>query len=392
MIDLKSDIAKKIEENLSNGQGRLNELATKDSEAIYERPHLSDPIAGNFSDDTDKIINTKAYTRYMGKTQVFSMIHNDLITTRGLHVQLVSKIARNIGRCLGFNEDLIEAIALGHDLGHTPFGHEGEHALNEITLRNGYYFKHNAQSTRILRDIQDCNVSLQVLDGITCHNGESVEFIDAKNGGGYKPNKDKTPDEVIEEYKRCFKEKDFDKTMVPMTYEGCIMRVSDLISYVGRDFEDAISLGLLRREDMPNEIRDVLGDNPVQIVRSLTYDIVNNSFGKDSLNFSKECFEAFNELFDFNYRHIYLNPEAKPGSKKRDAMFPVMVEKYLKDLQDVNTESPIFNFVSSSREEYRKNTSDLIKVVDFIAGMTDGYFKREFENYIMPETVFGKIL
>ena len=106
----------------------------------------------------------------------------------------------------------------------------------------------------------------------------------------YKPNKDKTPDEVLEEYKRCFREKDFDKTMIPMTYEGCIMRISDLISYVGRDFEDAIALGLLKRSDLPKDIKDVLGNENRQIVRSLTYDIINNSYGKDGLFFSKDSF------------------------------------------------------------------------------------------------------
>ena len=334
MIKLDKEIAKELSSKVEGREsGRLNPNATLSKDAIYENPHKSDAIIGNFSDDVDKIINTKAYTRYMGKTQVFSMVQNDLITTRGLHVQLVSKIARNIGRALGYNEDLIEAISLGHDLGHTPFGHEGERALNNITKDFGYYFKHNAQSVRILRDILNTNVSIQVLDGIACHNGESVKFSDDKNPNeGYKPNKNKKAVDVFNEYNKCFKDPNADKVMVPMTYEGCIMRISDLISYVGRDFEDAISLGLLKREDLPKDIKDVLGNENRQIVRSLVYDIINNSYGKDSINFSKECHEAFEALFNFNYENIYLNPKAKPGADKRDNMFGIMYEKYLNQL------------------------------------------------------------
>lgn len=394
MIKLDSEIAKEIAHTVDEKEReKLNSLATYSKDAIYERPHKSNAIIGNFSDDVDKIINTKAYTRYMGKTQVFSMVQNDLITTRGLHVQLVSKIARNIGRALGYNEDLIEAISLGHDLGHTPFGHEGERALNNITKDFKYYFKHNAQSVRILRDILDANVSIQVLDGIACHNGESVRFSDddIKSGNVYKPNLNKKAVDVIKEYQKCFKDPNADKTMVPMTYEGCIMRISDLISYVGRDFEDAIALGLLKRKDLPKDIKETLGGDNIEIVKSLTYDIINNSYGKESINMSKECHEAFEALFDFNYKNIYLNPDAKPGAQKRDNMFGIMYEKYLNDVRDEVKDSSIWSFIDSASKEYKEITRPEIMVVDYIAGMTDEYFKREYEDYVMPKEVIRRL-
>ncbi|MCQ2910615.1 MAG: HD domain-containing protein [Clostridia bacterium] len=388
MIKLNNEIAKEIANDVDlREKEKLNKNACFSKDAIYENPHKTNAVIGNFSDDVDKIINTKAYTRYMGKTQVFSMVQNDLITTRGLHVQLVSKIARNIGRSLGYNEDLIEAISLGHDLGHTPFGHDGERAINNITKNFGYYFKHNAQSVRILRDILNANVSLQVLDGIACHNGESVKFADDKNPGeGYKPNFNKKSANVIMEYQNCFKDVNADKTMVPMTYEGCIMRISDLISYVGRDFEDAISLGLLKRSDLPKDIKDVLGSENRQIVRSLTYDIINNSYGKEGLFFSKECHEAFEALFDFNYKNIYYNPVTQDSKDKRDNMFGIMYEKYLNDIKDGNENSSIYNFINSNSKEYRELTRPEIMVVDFIAGMTDEFFIREYEDYVMPRS------
>lgn len=393
MISLKQEIAREIKNDFETREKeRLSNLATFNKDAIYERRQIVNSAIGNFSNDVDKIINTKAYTRYMGKTQVFSMVQNDLITTRALHVQLVSKIARNIGRCLRFNEDLIEAIALGHDLGHTPYGHEGERALDRITKTFGYHFRHNAQSARILRDIMDVNVSIQVLDGITSHNGESINFENNEECNGYKPNLNKTVEEVIREYQDCFKYADASKSMTPMTYEGCIVRMSDLISYVGRDFEDAIALGILRREDLPKDIREVLGSNNKQIVKTLTCDIINNSYGNDSLKFSKECYEAFQSLFDFNYKNIYRNPIARPDQDKRDKMFGIMFEKYLMDLEKNNKDSSIMNFINTNSKEYRQNTKPEIMVTDYIAGMTDEYFKREYQDYVMPKEVIRKFI
>jgi dGTPase len=188
-----------------------------------------------------------SYLRYADKTQVFTFNENDHISKRMIHVQLVSKIARTIGRNLGLNEDLIEASSLGHDLGHVPFGHVGEAILNKISLENNEgYFNHNIESVRLLMDIEQNgkgrNLTLQVLDAIMCHNGE----LPIKK---YCP-KIKTKEEFLKEYNDSYKEKDYIKKLRPMTLEGCVVRVSDIIAYIGKDIEDAITLGIIKKEEI----------------------------------------------------------------------------------------------------------------------------------------------
>ena len=202
-----------------------------------------------FFHDADRIIHSKAYTRYIDKTQVFSLFDNDHITHRVLHVQLVSKIARMIGRCLRLNEDLIEAIALAHDLGHVPYGHEGERYLDQICQENDLgFFCHNAQSVKFLMELEQngkgLNLSLQVLDGVLAHNGEIIQ-------SEYKPNLTKNFDVFFEEYEKCFSVKNYSSKIVPMTLEGCVVRISDVIAYIGRDVEDAITLKLINRDELP---------------------------------------------------------------------------------------------------------------------------------------------
>ena len=245
-----------IKNKLLEKENSLSKYATKSTDAIRLKEEPSD-IRPAFFRDIDRIIHSISYTRYMDKTQVFSFKDNDHISKRIVHVQLVSKVARTIGRCLNLNEDLIEAIALGHDIGHTPIGHEGEAILNEISKRElGEYFMHNVQIVRTYLDIDNSgkgnNLSIQVLDGILCHNGEIVNSI-------YEPNFSKTKEEFLEEYNNCYKNLDVAKKIRPMTLEGCVVRISDIIAYIGRDIEDAIRLGVLKREDIPKSITDVLG-------------------------------------------------------------------------------------------------------------------------------------
>ena len=190
-------------------------------------------IRGEYFRDIDRIIHSLSYTRYIDKTQVFSINNNDNISKRIIHVTLVSKIARTISRALSLNEDLTEAIALGHDLGHTPFGHVGEKYLNELSLKyTNTYFMHNLQSVRILMDLEDKNLTIETLDGIMCHNGE---FVDKE----YYPTK-KTKEQFLREYENCYTDKDLANELKPMTLEGCVVRISDMIAYLGRDIEDAI--------------------------------------------------------------------------------------------------------------------------------------------------------
>ncbi|MBU2454698.1 MAG: HD domain-containing protein, partial [Proteobacteria bacterium] len=202
----------------------------------------------SFSADSDRILNSLAFTRYIDKTQVFSLINNDHLTHRVIHVQLVSRIARTIGRYLGLNEDLIEAASLGHDIGHTPFGHDGERFLSNLTHEHGAgYFHHNVQSIQFLDKIEKngkgWNLSLQTLDAILCHNGEahSTKLV---------PKKDRSFHQFDLIMETMRKKKTCDE--ISMTMEGCVVRMADTISYIGRDFEDAIRLGLVKREDIPD--------------------------------------------------------------------------------------------------------------------------------------------
>ena len=204
----------------------------KNEDAIYLEKNESD-FRAPFSRDVDRILYSLSFQRYMDKTQVFSFKENDHLTKRMIHVLYVSKIARTIGRALNLNEDLIEAGALGHDLGHTPFGHVGEAILNEISLRAGCgYFNHNVHSVRLLMNIENYgngkNITLQTLDAILCHNGELVM-------GKYEPKWNKTKDDFLRDYERTYKDKNSSLQLIPMTLEGCVVRISDLIAYLGRD-------------------------------------------------------------------------------------------------------------------------------------------------------------
>lgn len=335
-----------------------------------------------FFRDADRILHSSAYTCYMDKTQVFSLINNDLITHRGLHVQFVSKIARTIGRSLKLNEDLIEAIALGHDLGHTPFGHMGERCLNAVSQKYGLgLFLHGAQSIRVLNEIENdgegLNITVQVLDGILCHNGEILKRK-------YEPNYNKTPEEFVSEYERTWNEKGFDKTLKPMTLEGCVVRISDIIAYIGRDIEDAITVKLIKREDIPEKITKVLGNKNSKIIDALVKDLIENSFDKQYLEFSKEIFDALKELLDFNYKHIYSNPKKEDKEEKFVNMFDMLYNALLDDLK--NKTGRIYKVhLQGMNKKYMKEISDERKVINYIAGMTDDYFISEFELHFMPK-------
>ena len=250
----------------------LSDYACKDDEALYLHEQQKD-IRTPFFRDIDRIIYSLSFIRYQDKTQVFSYTNHDHVSKRMIHVQLVSKIARTIGRALGLNEDLIEAASLGHDLGHTPFGHQGEYILNELSLKHEEeYFNHNIQSVRNLMVLenygQGLNITVQVLDAIMCHNGEFAL-------GKYYPKK-KTVNEFLSEYEKSYHDQKLLSKLHPMTLEGCVVRVSDLIAYLGRDIDDAVRLNILKREDIPKEITDVLGNTTKEIV---------NTFGKIFLTF-----------------------------------------------------------------------------------------------------------
>lgn len=372
----KLDLAKN---NFLNKEKNLSCYATKSSDAIrIEEDKSLNDIRPNFFHDIDKIIYSLSYMRYLDKTQVFSRIENDHISKRITHVQMVSKIARTIGRALNLNEDLIEAIALGHDIGHTPLGHFGETLLNEISLRElNLYFAHNIQSVRHLMCVENngrgFNLSIQVLDGIMCHNGE---MLNSK----YEPVKKDTL-EFLRDYQLSYKDLETSRKMHPMTLEGCVVRISDIIGYIGRDIEDAVRLNRIKLEDIPSNITNVLGKTNSSIVNTIVLDIIENSINKPYIKMSDKVFKALFELKKFNYKNIYdysLKLEDKEYYRKG---MNKIFDRYLKDIENKNYDSIIFKiFLNDQVDKYNKETSDKRKVIDFIAGMTDELFFKEIEK------------
>ncbi len=354
----------------------LNQYACREDQAIYLKENKQD-LRTPFFRDIDRIIYSLAFIRYQDKTQVFSNTYHDHVARRMIHVMFVSKIARTIGRALGLNEDLIEAASLGHDLGHVPFGHQGEYILNDLSLKHHEgYFNHNIESVRNLMFIEKygkgINITVQVLDAIMCHNGEFAL-------GAYYP-KRKSKEEFLEEYWASYKDKNVLAKLRPMTLEGCVVRVSDLIAYLGRDIDDAIRLNVLKREDIPTEITKVLGSNTKEIVNTCILDIIINSYGKNYIKLSDEVYRAVVSLKKFNYEHIYNKAMSKEEKDKLTKQFELLFDTYLNDLNNNNKTSPIiYSYLENMSDEYKKNTKERI-VIDYIAGMTDDYFLREYER------------
>jgi len=385
----KSDSAKLLDlrERLDQReQKHLSRLATLSSEGIRRRPTDETEHRQAFAIDADRILHSKAYTRYIDKTQVFYMVSNDHITHRVLHVQLVSKIARTIGRFLRLNEDLIEAIALGHDIGHPPFGHDGEKELSELCIDHGLPpFQHNIQSVQFLENLerkgQGWNLTLQTLDGILCHDGEiHNRFL--------KPERDK--DFAVFDRELLAKSNDPDRELSPMTLEGCIVRLSDTIAYIGRDIEDAIELKLIRRSDIPAGCRKVLGDTNGTIVYHLVEDLITNSLAsgeagelaQDSIGFSPEISDSLKDLKAFNYEFIYMNPVIKKDFQKIQECYRVLFETYLDQVVKVETTSEIFTEMLDGMDPFYTERYAPAEIVrDFIAGMTDDYFLKEASFY-----------
>ena len=366
-------------ENMLNHNKILSKYACPDSDAIYLHENKDD-FRTPFFRDIDRIIYTLAFVRYSDKTQVFSFKENDHLTKRMIHIQYVAKIARTIGRALGLNEDLIEAAALGHDLGHTPFGHVGEAILNEISLENNEgYFNHNVHSVRLLMYIENygkgLNITLQTLDAIMCHNGEFASQM-------YEVRK-KSKEEFLSEYESCYKDRAAIKKLRPMTLEGAVVRISDLIAYLGRDIEDAKRMGLIDFSDIPLSIKENLGTSNREIVNTIVIDIINNSIGKDYIKLSDNVFKSIVELKKFNYENIYYKAYTEEEKDKLKLMLNTLFNKYMKDLENNNTDSNIIkSFLANMSDEYKNNNSNARIVIDYIAGMTDDYTLREYNNYL----------
>lgn len=368
----------KIKNNMEIHNKILSDYACLDSEAIRFKEEKDNDIRTPFFRDIDRIIYSLSYNRYSDKTQVFSQNDNDHICKRMIHVQLVSKVARTIGRALNLNEDLIEAAALGHDLGHVPFGHVGESILNKISLEhNEGYFNHNVQSVRILMNLEEKgqgrNITLQVLDGILCHNGE----LALKK---YQPVK-KSKEEFLHQYENTYYDNKAIKKLVPMTLEGCVVRISDIIAYIGKDIEDAITLGVISIDDVPKNIKEVLGVNNKSTVNTLIMDVINNSISKNYICMSDKVFKALIDLKEFNYQNIYLKANSKEQVAYYEKMFQSVFDNCLNALKNNDTKANIFKiYLNAMNEEYKNNNTLERIVIDYIAGMTDDFLLSEYNK------------
>lgn len=369
----------KIKEQMKKSELGFSEFACKSDEAIRLKKEPKD-IRLDFARDADRILHTLTYTRYIDKTQVFSDIQNDHISKRMTHVQFVSKASRTIARALGLNEDLCEAISLGHDVGHTPFGHRGEAILNDISKRVlQKSFAHNLNSVRVLKDLENsgygCNLTLQVLDGIMCHNGELVE-------SKYAPVK-KDINDFLEEYNLCMQDEEKIKIIRPMTLEGCVVRISDIIGYIGKDIQDAQALGKIDVANIPENIKNTLGTTNAQIMNNIMLDIIKNSFGKPYIEMSHKVFEAVVDLKKFNMENIYSKAVTEEEDKEYEKMFNKLFNNYLIALNNKDKNNDIYLFVNNMCKEYLKNNKTEQIVIDFISGMTDRYMEEQYKKYII---------
>lgn len=379
----------KVRKNFLSKEKYLQPFATKSEEAIRLKKIVEDMRPPYFR-DSDKIIHSFSYTRYADKTQVYSYKDNGNISKRMTHVQLVSKIARTIGRALKLNDDLIEAIALGHDIGHSPLGHVGEQILDEISMNAlNERFAHNIQSVRYYMNVDNggkgLNLTVQTLDGIMCHNGEILSPV-------YKPMK-KSKKEFLRQYEESYYDLDASRKYAPMTIEGCVVRISDVVGYIGRDIEDAIDLGLFQREDIPKEITDVLGNTNKEIVNTIILDIIDNSMDKPYIKMSKDVYEAVFALKRFNKKNIYLKSMTTEEYNYYKKGMTNLYKKYYNDLLEENMRSLIYRiFLAHQSDEYIESTKKERIVIDFISGMTDEYFLNQIKSIDIAWFQFYNVL
>ena len=337
-----------------------------------------------FAKDIDRIMYSPFYNRYTDKTQVFSLIKNDDITRRSLHVQLVSRIARTIGRALNLNLDLIEAIALGHDIGHTPFAHCGEVYLNQLyNEHTGRYFNHNIHSVRVLDKIFPLNLTLQTLVGIAGHNGE-IELSE------YRPVPMDSFEDFEKELEKCYTIPGYASKIQPSTLEGNVVRISDIIAYLGKDRQDAASIQMIEQSAFSVS---AIGSINSEIINNLVVNIIENSYGQPYIKLDAEHFQAVQSCKRENYSMIYA---AEPGrvilNRVVEPMMREIYEQLLDDLLQDKADSPIFrhhiNYVNQSRYarsvSYEKTEPNQI-IVDYIASMTDDYLI-DLHRYLFPDS------
>ena len=365
-------------------RGFDDRMAIRRHNAAADQPTVWRPA---FVHDIDKIIHCPYYNRYCDKTQVFSLLKNDDITRRSLHVQLVSRIARTIGSALDLNLDLIEAIALGHDIGHPPFAHAGEAFLDELSFQNaGRHFSHSIQSVRVLDGVFPLNISLQVLDGIACHNGE-IELAE------YSP----APLSGFEEFdammEKCYEDNTYVRKLMPSTLEGAVVRISDIIAYLGKDRQDAARMNLVEENAYSQTL---IGSTNAEIINNLVVNIIENSYGKPYIRLDPAHYQALRTAKKENYARIY--ESAALRTQLDSTAKPMMADIYgqmLSDLTQGKKDSPIFrhhiNYVNQTHHArpvpYEASEPNQI-VVDYIASMTDDYLI-DLHYYLFPDSPYN---
>jgi dGTPase len=320
--------------SLARDGARLGPRAARAEDAVRDVPEDPCPLRTAFQRDRDRILHTKAFRRLKHKTQVFIAPEGDHYRTRLTHTLEVSAISRTVARALELNEDLVEAIAMGHDLGHAPFGHAGEHALDEVLAdRHGRRFHHNAQSRRVVevleRDGAGLNLTREVRDGIEHHTGSGL----------------------------------------PRTLEGQVVRLVDRLAYVNHDIEDAVRAGVLRVEDLPGAEIAVLGRTTSERLTTLVSDIVTTSRDADVIRQSDEVGEAFVALRRFMFRHVYLAPPASGEAERARGVVIALFGRF--------EERP--ELLPPARER-----DPVTRVTDFVSGMTDRYALRVYRDAFLP--------
>ena len=363
------------------------------SDEIYLKrthPHKPDLRDEYFRDQT-KIIHSLPFRRLKHKTQVFFAPDNDHICTRIEHVLHVATIAATI--CRGLNksgnwnlsEDMAYAIGLGHDIGHAPFGHEGERAINACIAPKK--FLHEVNSYRVVEHLanygEGLNLTFAVKDGIICHCGEDYANNQLRPA--------QTPNDL---------EKISGRNQMPSTYEGCIVRLSDKIAYLGRDIEDAIKADLITTEDIPQQVREELGEKNGEIINTLTLDLIHHSQDKDFIGFSQEKFELLSQLRRFNYERIYGNEQMR---QRKETIckcigdlfeyFRHIFKQYKFDYaayekEGKQTAHNFANYMRSMKRVYGQDETQLDTIIaDFVSGMTDSYALDVMEDVILPTSI-----
>lgn len=317
---------------------RLNPLAAFSDRSTgrpRQEPEREEDVRTCYQRDTDRVVHSKAFRRLMHKTQVFLRPEGDHYRTRMTHTLEVARIAKTMTRALGLNEDLAEAVAMGHDLGHTPFGHAGEYALTQCL---GKPFRHNEQSLRVVdcleKDGQGLNLTNEVRMGILGHTGEKI----------------------------------------PETLEGQVVRWADRIAYVNHDIDDAIRAGILTPEDIPGDITELLGGSQRDRINTLVCDLIRVSREAGYICMTPEMERALTDLRSFMFERVYRNPVAKAEERKAQVMLQQLFDYYIQHPEDLPEDfQPQLSFDGMERT-----------VCDYIAGMTDNYAVSKFHEIFVP--------